>query len=104
MKTQKQSGKLEQGKGIMPKGKKGQVLDQLSSLVLTLTFLAILLGVAFLIVANIASNADVVADSNASRAIDLTQEAMSSVPNWLGIVVIVVIGSVILGLIQFFRR
>jgi len=83
-------------------GKRG-VLDQLGGLIQTLGFLAILMAVVFLIVAEIAANPDVVADSNATAAVAETQNAMSDIPGWLPIIVIAVIGGVLLTLIQFFR-
>ena len=88
---------------MKPMKKKG-VLDQLGGLIQALGFLAILMAVIFLIVAQIAANADVAADSNASAAIATTQSAMSDIPGWLPIVVIAVIGGVLLTLIQFFRK
>jgi len=85
------------------KNKKG-VLDNLANLLTTLGFLAILMAVIFLIVAEIAANPTVVADSNATAAVQETQNAMSDIPGWLPIVVITVIGGVLLTLVRFFRR
>lgn len=82
--------------------KKG-VLDQLGGLVQTLGFLAILMAVVFLIVAQIGANTQVVADANATAAVQTTQNAMASIPGWLPIVVVAVIGGILLALIQFFR-
>lgn len=83
-------------------GKKG-VLDNLANLLTTLGYLAILMAVIFLIVAEIAANPTVVADGNASVAVDETQDAMADIPGWLPIVVITVIGGVLLTLVRFFR-
>jgi len=83
-------------------GKKG-VLDNLANLLTTLGYLAILMAVIFLIVAEIAANDTVAADSNASAAVQETQEAMSDIPGWLPIVVITIIGGVLLTLVRFFR-
>lgn len=84
------------------KSKKG-VLDNLAGLLTTLGYLAILMAVIFLIVAEIAANETVAADSNATAAVQETQEAMSDIPGWLPIVVITVIGGVLLTLVRFFR-
>ena len=85
------------------KNKKG-VLDALGGLITTLGYLAILMAVIFLIVAEIRGNATVAADANATAAVRQTQEAMADVPPWLPIVVITVIGGVLLTLVRFFRQ
>ena len=85
-------------------GKKGiAALDQLGGLVTMLGYLVILFAVIFLIVAEIKSNAAVVADANATTAVTATQNAMSDIPGWLPIIVITVIGGVLLVLIGMFR-
>lgn len=83
--------------------KKGQVLDNLGGLLTTLGYLAILMAVIFLIVAEIAANDTVAADGNATVAVQETQDAMADIPGWLPIVVITVIGGVLLTLVRFFR-
>ena len=83
--------------------KKG-VLDNLANLLTTLGFLAILMAVIFLIVAEIAANPTVVADSNATSAVAQTQQAMVDIPGWLPIIVITVIGGILLGLVRFFKQ
>jgi len=83
-------------------GKKG-VLDNLANLLTTLGYLAILMAVIFLIVAEIGDNDAVVADGNATAAVQETQEAMGDIPGWLPIIVITVIGGVLLTLVRFFR-
>lgn len=84
-------------------GKRG-VLEQLGGLIQTLGFLAILIAVVFLVVAQIAANDQVAADENASRAVMTVQTSMGDIPEWLPVIVITVIGGILLGLIQFFRR
>jgi len=84
-------------------GKKG-VIDNLANLLTTLGYLAILMAVIFLIVAEIAANPTVVADGNATAAVAETQSAMSDIPGWLPIVVITVIGGVLLTLVRFFKQ
>lgn len=83
-------------------GKRG-VLDSLANLLTTLGYLAILMAVIFLIVAEIKANPTVVADPNATAAVSATQSAMSDIPGWLPIVVITVIGGVLLTLVRFFK-
>ena len=83
-------------------GKKG-ALDNLAGLLTTLGYLAILMAVVFLIVAEIGANDAVVADGNATAAVQETQEAMADIPGWLPIIVITVIGMVLLMLIRGFR-
>lgn len=85
--------------------KKGQ-LEQFGGLVQSLGFIAILLAVVFLIVATVKTQI-VEVDGNDTAAYNATSEvqnAMGSIPGWLPIVVVAVIGAVLLGLIQFFRR
>jgi len=85
------------------KHKKG-VLDQLSPLVVGLVAVGITIVVGLLIMAEVALNSKVVANANASTAVDETQDAMSDVPTWLPIIVITVIGALLIGLISLFRR
>lgn len=87
----------------MKKMNKKGVFNQLSPLALGLVSLAVVLTVGFLIMAEFGANTQVAADSNASAAIAETQLAMSDIPGWLGIIVIAVIGSLLLGLVRFFR-
>lgn len=83
--------------------KKG-VLDNLSGLVIGLVVIGITLTIAFLIMSEVAGNATVTADANASAAIDDTQNAMSDIPGWLSIIVVAVIGAVLLTLVTLYRR
>lgn len=85
------------------RNKKG-VMDQLAGLVIALVAIGITLVVAFLIMANVASNTQVTADTNASAAVDEVQNAMSDIPGWLSIIVVAVIGTVLLTLVALFRR
>jgi len=82
---------------------KRAVLDNLANLLTTLGYLAILMAVIFLIVAEIGANPSVVADGNATLAVDTTTAAMADIPGWLPIVVITVIGGVLLTLVRFFK-
>ena len=84
-------------------GKKG-VIDNLFPIVISLVSIGILLVVAFLILAEVAANSQVSADVNASAGIDEVQNAMSDIPGWLPIVIITIIGSLLIGLVAYFRR
>ena len=92
------------------KKKKGQ-LDNLGGLIQTLGFLAILLAVVFLVVAQIRTQ--VIAVENASsddvkgygmNATAQVLNSMADIPNWIPVIVITIIGGILLGLIQFFRQ
>jgi uncharacterized protein (UPF0333 family) len=84
------------------RNRKGQI-DQLVPLVISLVVIGVLLVVAFLIMSEVASNSTVTADGNASAAVDEVQEAMGTIPGWLPIIVIVVIGALLIGLVSFLR-
>lgn len=85
------------------KNKKG-VVENLQPFVIALVSLGVILVVAFLIMANVASNATVAADANATQAVEDVQNAMNDIPGWLGIIVITVIGALLIGLVALFRR
>jgi len=82
--------------------KKGQI-EALVPLVISLVVVGILLVVAFLIFAQVAANATVVADGNATAAIEAVQQATDDIPGWLPIIVVVVIGALLIGLVSFLR-
>jgi len=82
--------------------KKGQI-EALVPLVISLVVIGILLVVAFLIFSQVAANSSVVADSNATAAIEAVQEATDDIPGWLPIIVVVVIGALLIGLVSFLR-
>ena len=87
----------------MKMDKKGQT-GQLVPLITGLVVIGLVLVVSFLILGEIAANATVVADENASSAVTETQQAMDQIPGWLGIIVITVIGAILIGLIAFFAK
>lgn len=64
--------------------KKG-VIDQLQPMIIALVSIAIVLVVGFLIMSNVASNAQVTADTNATQAVKDVQGAMDDIPDWLPI-------------------
>ena len=82
--------------------KKGQI-QNLMPIVIALVAIGITLVVGFLILAEVAANADVTADGNATAAVNEVQDAMSDIPGWLPIIVITVIGALLLGLVAYFR-
>jgi len=82
--------------------KKGQI-EALVPLVISLVVIGILLVVAFLIFSQVAANTTVVADANATAAIESVQEATADIPGWLPIIVVVVIGALLIGLVGFLR-
>lgn len=83
--------------------KKG-VIDQLIPMVTALVVIGVVLVVGFLIFAEVGSNAKVLADNNASQAINETRDAMSEIPGWLSIIIITVIGALLIGLVSLFQR
>ena len=85
----------------MRKSKKGQI-TQLMPLITGLVAIGIVLVIGFLIMANVKANSSVVADPNATAAITTTTTAMATIPGWLGIIVITVIGALLLGLVAMF--
>ena len=86
----------------MLKHKKG-VVDQLAPVVISLVVIGLTIAIAFLILANVAANDQVAADSNASTALDVTQNAMADIPGWLPIIIITIIGALLIGLVSLFR-
>lgn len=86
------------------KSKKGQVFDQLGSLGIGIVTLAITLVVVFLIMSQTKANEAVVADGNASAALETLTDAAADIPGWVPLVVIAFIGAILLGLVALFRR
>ena len=82
--------------------KKGAI-DQLMPVVIALVVIGITLVVGFLILAEVAANTKVAADTNATAAVGSVQSAMSDIPGWLPIIVITIIGALLIGLVAYFR-
>ena len=82
--------------------KKGAIAE-LMPVVIALVSIGITLVIGFLILAELAANTTVAADTNASGAVDTVQEAMSDIPGWLPIIIITIIGAILLGLVAYFR-
>ena len=78
------------------KRKKGQ-LATLQSIVLTLVFIGIILGVGFLVLEEFESQMD--AGSEAEDAVNETIFALKKIPEWLGIIVILAIVGILLAIV-----
>lgn len=87
----------------MKMNKKG-VIGNLQPMIVALVGIGIILAISFLILAEVASNGKVAADSNATAAVSEVQSAMDDIPGWLPIIVITVIGALLIGLVALFRR
>jgi len=85
------------------KNKKGQVMNGIQLLFTALAGMVIVAAVVFLIIANVAANAQVAADGNASAAVATIQGAAATIPGWVPLVVIATIGGLILLLVRVFR-
>jgi Na+/H+ antiporter NhaC len=88
----------------MKMNKKAQIFDQMSAMGIGIATLAITLVVVFLILSQTAANTTVAADQNATNAVKTLQTSASSIPGWVPLVVIAVIGAILLGLVAMFRR
>ena len=84
--------------------KKGQVFDQLAGLGVGIAALVITLVVVFLILSQTGANATVTADGNVTAAVNTLTSAAATIPGWVPLIVIAVIGSILLGLVALFRR
>ena len=87
----------------MKKMNKAGVIGQLTPLVTGIAAIAITLVIAFLILAQVKDNATVTADANATAAVTATQNAMDDIPGWLPIIIVALIGSLLLGIVKYFR-
>lgn len=85
------------------KSKKG-IFQELGGLAIGLVALGITLVVVFLIFAELGQNSQVLADGNATLALQQTISATNQIPSFLPIVVITAIGALLIGLVVFFRR
>jgi len=85
------------------KNKKGQVMNGIQLLFTALAGMVIVAAVVFLIIANVAANAQVAADGNATAAVATIQQAAATIPGWVPLVVIATIGGLILLLVRVFR-
>ncbi len=81
---------------FLPKKKKGQ-LATLQSIVLTLVFIGIILGVGFLVLEEFEDQMDT--GSEAKDAVNETIFALKKIPEWLGIIVILAIVGILLAIV-----
>ena len=95
------------------KGKKGQVFGNLVAMAVGIAGLAISLVVTFLIISQAKTqevDLNSITVSNTStwtvgyNATNTLQSAVATIPGWVPLIVIAVIGSVLLGLVALFRR
>ena len=80
------------------------VFDNLAALGVGIAGLAITLVVVFLILSQTKANTTVAADSNATAALTTLTTSAATIPGWVPLIVIAVIGSILLGLVALFRR
>lgn len=90
-------------KNIFKINKKGQIFDQLAGIGVGVVALAITLVVVFLILSQTAANTTVAADANASLAIDTLQAAAATIPTWVPLVIIALVGVLLMGIVALFR-
>jgi hypothetical protein len=88
----------------MKKMNKRGVFDQLGALAIGIATLVITLAVVFLLLAKVGANTDVAADQNATSAVQVLTNDAYSIVTWVGLVVIVAIGVLILGLVRMIRQ
>lgn len=88
----------------LPKMNKKGIFQELGGLAIGLVALGITLVVVFLIFSELSTNTQVVADGNATAALEQTVSATNQIPSFLPIVVITAIGALLIGLVVFFRR
>ena len=81
---------------LLPKNKKGQ-LATLQSIVLTLVFVGIILGVGFLVLEEFYDQ--MTSTSEAADAVNETIYAMKKIPEWLGIIVILAVVGILLAIV-----
>ena len=81
---------------LLPKQKKGQ-LGTLQSVVLTLVFVGIILGVGFIVLEEFYDQMD--STSEAADAVNETIFAMKKIPEWLGIIVILAVVGILLAIV-----
>ncbi len=81
---------------------KAGVFDQLGALGVGVATLVITLAVVFLILAQVGSNTQVVADGNATLSTQTLTTAAATIPDWVPLIILVAIGGLILALVAVF--
>ena len=79
-------------------------IDQLKSVVIGIVILAIIIAVCFVILAQLRANNTVSADANATAAVNTLTQAMSQIPGWMPILILVVVGGLVIGAVMYFGR
>jgi len=82
--------------------KKGQNAGGLQGFIWTLVVIGIMLVIGLTVMDNLMGTTDV--NSTAETAANETITAIADIPDWLPVIVVVVIAAVILGLVYFMRR
>lgn len=80
------------------------VLDSLSQLAIGAVVFGITIVVVFLMMGELSTNTTVSADTNATAAVNTINNSLDDIPDWLPIIIIVVIGALLIGLVSVFRR
>jgi len=95
------------------KSKRGAVFDQMNSLAVALAALVIVFAVMFLVIAQVLVQIATVEGINAANtsqqtiaynATEALQAAAATVPPWIPLIVITVIGAILIGLVAMFGR
>ena len=79
-------------------------IDQLKSVVIGIVILAIIISVCFVILAQLRANTTVSGDANATAAVNTLTTAMSQIPGWMPILILVVVGGLVIGAVMYFGR
>jgi len=87
-----------------PSKKKGQIFGQLQALGIGLAAMVIVFAVVFLIMAQVGANPQVAADGNATLAVATITNATATIPPWVPLIIIAVIGGLLIGLVAMFGR
>lgn len=93
---------LQTLKEKMKFNKRGQAFANLNAAIIGLVSFAVIAVVGFLILAQFRANATVQSDPTTLQAVNQTQIAMAQIPQFLGIIVIVVVGAILIGLVAAF--
>ena len=86
----------------MKMNKRG-VFDQLIDLSIGIGIFAVVGVVVTLIVSNVGSNSTVAADGNATAYVRATQVQLGTLPGWLGVIIVVAVGALLIGMVMMFR-
>lgn len=81
----------------LSKNKKAQTLATLQGIVITLVVIGIVLGVGFMVLEEFRDNMD--ANSTAYEGVNETINAVTKIPTWLGIIVILAIVGILLAIV-----